>query len=352
MKIVVIGAYGYTGKLICEEFERHSIVFSIAGRNWGKLKLLKDSMNSVERYFVCDIKNPNDTIEMLNFADVVVNCAGPFTEESSDFLEFITKFGKVYIDITGEVEFVKNSREKHHDPAQTTGALLIHGAAFESMLVDLVLQQISLNQTPKKIKVFYHFNQKRVSPGTRITMKLSKFRNSLHIMNGEWKTNFISEDFKTIEIGNEHFSAVPYPLPEIAFAYWNYKPEEINTYLLLDKDEAKFVSQVKKPSAEILTTLEKLKTLKKDGPTVEERLKQKCRIVLQVDDSSRIIESMDMYQITAICIRMITHKIKINRNKINGVISPAQLFRGEEQQILDALQITVSQSVELNSISK
>ena len=48
MKIVLIGAYGYTGKIICDILEKENISFSIAGRDIDKLNQIKSSHSKVD----------------------------------------------------------------------------------------------------------------------------------------------------------------------------------------------------------------------------------------------------------------------------------------------------------------
>ena len=45
--------------------------------------------------------------------NLLINCAGPFTEESAVLLEEAVKNGTHYIDISGEIGFVKSSYEKY-----------------------------------------------------------------------------------------------------------------------------------------------------------------------------------------------------------------------------------------------
>ena len=42
MRISIVGAYGYTGRLICAEFKNVGIAFSIFGRNEKKILELKE----------------------------------------------------------------------------------------------------------------------------------------------------------------------------------------------------------------------------------------------------------------------------------------------------------------------
>ncbi len=117
MKITVVGAYGYTGKLICQELENHQLKFSVAGRDAEKLELLKSSLNSNPTSIEGDITNTDTAQKIIAQSDIIINCAGPFTEESNHLLSLVAKSGKAYLDITGEIGFIKNSHESFHEEA-------------------------------------------------------------------------------------------------------------------------------------------------------------------------------------------------------------------------------------------
>lgn len=172
-------------------------------------------------------------------------------------------------------------------------------------------------------------------------MKLSNYRDSLQIKAGKWSIIDRSVNCEQINLDNQTFGAVYYPLPEIAFAYWNYSPKEVKTFLLLPWDEAKFLQPISYPNDGIEEMLERLKKLKKTGPSEEERANQKCQINITVGDLNWKVETSDMYQLTAKCILILVQKIE-NNTTLSGVLNPALLCEGEELSILNSLGITIA----------
>ncbi|MFT6246212.1 MAG: short subunit dehydrogenase-like uncharacterized protein [Salibacteraceae bacterium] len=340
MRILIVGAYGYTGKLISKELAGNGIAFTIAGKNEEKLKSLQEEISSIEKSIVCDLTTEDALNEIIQAADLFINCAGPFTEESSAFVAKIAESGKTYLDITGELGFVKDSRELHHEKCLEMNALIIHGVAFESLLTDLVLQMIPPAISKEEINVYYQFNDNRVSPGTRITMKISKYRKSLHIKDGAWADIDVYKQFHDVKLNGEDYSGIPYPLPEIAFAHWNYKPKNVNCYMLAPRELALYVQPSTVNPDELESTLERLKTRKKAGPTFEQRATQRCQIIVKVEGSSWIVKTHNMYQLTAECIRLTVQEL-VTKRTLSGVLNPAQVFRGKEVETLKALNVSV-----------
>ena len=103
MRISVVGAYGYTGRLICEELEKAGYSFSVLGRNKQKLDLLKEEFSTISSALELDMRNADDVEQLLEHSDLIVNCAGPFTEESQLLVDSVAESGKTYLDISGEL---------------------------------------------------------------------------------------------------------------------------------------------------------------------------------------------------------------------------------------------------------
>ena len=129
MRISIVGAYGYTGRLICTEFENVGIIFSIFGRNEKKILELKEKLKSVPLALALDMRKEEDVQIVIDKSDLIVNCAGPFTEEAQLLTKSATKNGKKYLDITGELGFVRNSYMNNHAESLKNKACLVHGCA-------------------------------------------------------------------------------------------------------------------------------------------------------------------------------------------------------------------------------
>lgn len=352
MKIVLVGAYGYTAQLICELLHQNNFTFSIAGKDDAKLLLLQKNFDSIQNCRSVDLRNETEVSLLVDDFDVLINCAGPFTEEASLLIgKIATSQNKVYLDITGELGFVKNSHEKFDAIAKTNHTTLLHGCAFESMCVDLVLNLIHADLGDiTEVKSFYRFHHTKPSPGTRMTMKLSKFRKSESILNGRWQeinTNLQQEEIQFDD--GKIAIATPYPLPEIAFAFWKFKPKSVLSYLILSKEEAMFVGSNLQLESSIEDELQKLKQRKTTGPTSEERKNQRCEISVQAKNSVGRIRTIslvgtDMYLMTAKCILESIKRISKVKTSDFGVIRPSDLFVGGELKLLNQLGMRLSEN--------
>lgn len=348
MRIAVIGAYGYTGRLICKELQDTGFRFLIYGRNKEKIERLKDELSNVDKAVSIDLRKKADIDLVILEADIFINCAGPFTEESSLFLETLAESGKIYLDITGEIGFVRSSRELYHQKAKKSKSIIIHGCAFESLLADLAMQKIaSIKVKVKSINTFYRFNQHSVSPGTRITMKMAKFRDSLKIKNKHWCISDSKHDQLKVNIDKTmEQTAIPYPLPEIAYAHWNWNVNNAASFLLMNTADALFFSEKKGTLGDPLENLDKIRFRKNNGPSIEKRGNQKSELFVRVLDENEkerilLLKSKDMYLLTAKAIVLAVKKVVTKGSRIYGVISPAQLFLNDWDATIKELNIEV-----------
>lgn len=356
MRIAIVGAYGYTGRLICKELTNAGFHFSIYGRNKEKLNALKDEFNSISTALDLDIRKTEDVEQIMDLSDLIVNCAGPFTEEAQLLVNMAAEKGKIYLDISGEIGFIRDSWIRNQIIALKSNALLVHGCAFESLVADLMIQSLIGTKTGiQSIRSFYWFNQKKISPGTRITMKLSKFRKLFKISNNEWQQGDSIKDQLTVSWSDSDTKlvAVPYPLPEIAYAYWNYRPKTAESFLLLNKDEAMFVGIGNNNDEPVVNVLDKLRLTKQKGPTQEELDVQRSILAIEIIDEKGIplkvvANAINMYQTTAIAILLTIQKIQNNPSLFTGVLSPAQLFEGSETETLNALKVIIDIDKNLN----
>lgn len=346
MKIVVIGAYGYTGKLICNELFKANIEFDICGRSNEKLINLKNKFNFNDSKINCgDIKQFDFVNHLINNYQLFINCAGPYNEESHLLVEKVAINSKIYLDLTGEVSFIKSSHDKFNKLAQQHQSSIIHGCAFESLPFDLLAQKY-ISKKVENIYTFYWFNKHLVSPGTRITMKLAQYYNLYRIDNYKWKLATKNDFCFSTLINNEVFKSANYPLPEIAFFKWVHQPKSAQSFVFLPQSEANFMGERKTQVKTKSDIYNRLKSRKKEGPSQTERENHHSKLSLKViyTDLSELNISMtnvDMYQTTAKGVKLTIDAILSNKNIETGVINPAKLFKGNEIETLDCLNFKI-----------
>lgn len=131
--VVVYGASGYTGRLICEYLRQYNLPFVAAGRDGSKLKQSMEShVPGIETadYEVVEVAHEVDALtELFGGASVVCNTVGPFSRYGPEVVEACLASGTHYIDTTGEQDWLITCDEKYGADFAAAGLLLSPGIA-------------------------------------------------------------------------------------------------------------------------------------------------------------------------------------------------------------------------------
>jgi short subunit dehydrogenase-like uncharacterized protein len=131
--VVVYGASGYTGRLVCEYLRQYHIPFVAAGRSEEKLK---ESMGAhvpgieTADYEVATVEHDVAALtDLFKGASVVLNTVGPFSELGPAAVEAALAAGAHYTDTTGEQDWLMTCDEQYGPQFADAGLLLAPGIA-------------------------------------------------------------------------------------------------------------------------------------------------------------------------------------------------------------------------------
>lgn len=142
--ILVLGATGFTGRLITRYLDKHSerssFSLSIAGRSPDKLRALSQELqlNNVDIYPL-DISNDHELNSLISKAKVVVNCVGPFHRYGTPIVRACARTGTHYCDITGESPWIYELIQEYDYLAKKQKTILIPAAGMDSVPLDYVV---------------------------------------------------------------------------------------------------------------------------------------------------------------------------------------------------------------------
>src|SRR5689334_9508193 len=115
--VAILGATGYTGRLVAQALRDRAIPFVLAGRNRDKLRALAERLGGAAQA-VCDVTDPRTLEPLLAATRVVVSCAGPFTQLGEPVAAACAARGVHYLDTTGEQPFVRLVYERYDQAAR------------------------------------------------------------------------------------------------------------------------------------------------------------------------------------------------------------------------------------------
>ncbi|TDC10475.1 saccharopine dehydrogenase [Nonomuraea longispora] len=165
--IVLFGASGFTGALTAAYLARAAgpgVRWAVAGRDRAKLERLGLDVPIL----LADATDPDSLAELARSTRVLVTTVGPYVTYGEPLVAACADAGTHYLDLTGEPEFVDRTYVRHHDRAVTSGAKIVHGCGFDSIVFDLgTLYTVSHlpKDTPLTVSAFLRANA-RFSGGT------------------------------------------------------------------------------------------------------------------------------------------------------------------------------------------
>src|SRR5262245_33762554 len=132
-RLLLYGAYGYTGRLTAELAAAKRLDVVLAGRREAPLRELGDRLELPTHTVGLD--DGDRLAEALNDIGCVVHMAGPFASTSRSMLDACLATRTHYVDITGEIEVFEAiwSRE---DEIRRAAISVAPGAGFDVVPTD------------------------------------------------------------------------------------------------------------------------------------------------------------------------------------------------------------------------
>jgi short subunit dehydrogenase-like uncharacterized protein len=130
--VVVYGASGYTGRLVCEYLREYQVPFIAAGRDKARIAEALDKVpgiDTVEHDIVEVSHEVQPLAELFEGASVVCNTVGPFAQYGGEVVEACISAGCHYLDTTGEQDWLVVCDERYGPRMAAKELLLAPGIA-------------------------------------------------------------------------------------------------------------------------------------------------------------------------------------------------------------------------------
>uniref|UniRef100_A0A7S2XAM0 Saccharopine dehydrogenase NADP binding domain-containing protein n=1 Tax=Lotharella oceanica TaxID=641309 RepID=A0A7S2XAM0_9EUKA len=192
LDFVLCGATGFTGTLAAEYLTQiygmKKYKWAIAGRKQSKLENLKSHLATINPEMkslptiVANNKNADDMEQLCLKTKLVMSTVGPYVLYGSELVAACARAGTHYVDITGEIAWVRHVIERLDATARTTGARIVNCCGHDSVPWDLVVYEASKafrkqGDELKDIRIFDEF--KGVASGGTIATLFESFQKPL-----------------------------------------------------------------------------------------------------------------------------------------------------------------------------
>ncbi|HSD25192.1 MAG TPA: saccharopine dehydrogenase NADP-binding domain-containing protein [Solirubrobacterales bacterium] len=144
LDVVVFGATGVTGHRVAaylsEQSAQTGARWAAAARDAGKLErmLAKDGVSGAET-IVADLGDPASLARIVSRTRVVLNLVGPYTLYARPMIEACITGGAHYLDLTGEIPFVRQVIDDFDGRAKDANVKLAQVSGFEALPPDLAV---------------------------------------------------------------------------------------------------------------------------------------------------------------------------------------------------------------------
>ncbi len=146
LDLVLMGATGFTGRLVATHLARHAPGthrIGIAGRSISRLREVRDQLGArASQWELIEVdSSDNDRLrQMAARTRAIGSTAGPFDTIGLPLVHACVAEATDYADITGETTFIRQSIELAHERAVANGTRIVHACGFDSVPSDLGTQ--------------------------------------------------------------------------------------------------------------------------------------------------------------------------------------------------------------------
>ncbi|MBW4489473.1 MAG: saccharopine dehydrogenase NADP-binding domain-containing protein [Trichocoleus desertorum ATA4-8-CV12] len=139
--VILYGASGFVGKQTVQYFANHAsggeVRWAIAGRNRQKLEAIRDEVGAAVDVLVADSHDEAAIAALVSQTRVLLTTAGPFARYGNALVDACVRFRTHYVDITGEIPWVRTLIDRYQAQAAADGTRIIPYCGFDSVPSDL-----------------------------------------------------------------------------------------------------------------------------------------------------------------------------------------------------------------------
>ena len=225
---MIYGATGYSGQVIVERAVKAGMSPIVAGRSEGKVKALAEQHGLDHRVF--DIQALDKSDALISGVDLVLNCAGPFSQTAEVMIQACLKQQAHYLDITGEIAVFELAASLDQ-AAKDRGVVLCPGVGFDVIPTDCVAATLKA-MLPDATHLALGFDSRSgFSPGTAKTSVEALPQGGKIRTDGVITTVPLAAKTRKIDFGAGEKLAMTIPWGDVSTAYHNTGIPNIEVYI-------------------------------------------------------------------------------------------------------------------------
>ena len=358
--ILVHGATGFTGGLVCELLSKRGMTYAISGRSRERLDRLQKRLESAGgappvEICVVDLERVDTINAAIDGRKIVLACAGPFVDVGEPILAACARLGVHYADTTGEQRFVADAAKNHQSTCEASRACIVPAMAYEIAPSDWACHLVAerVGGAPDTIEVFYSSRNADGGAGagpngtatTRGTKKsilgVIADRAPLQWIDGSLVVESSAEKTTSFALPNgRRLAAASFPSPEAILVPQHTGARNVRTYMAMGEAAARNLHRFRKLAPALVRATRSLAGRWLDrgpaGPEGEDRAGTFTIIAEATKGSERAriaLTGSDPYGLTAELQVFAAERALAGAITAKGIVGPSVAFPPREALI-------------------
>ena len=345
--VVVYGATGFTGRLVCAELARRKVRFAVAGRDHAKLTALAASLPAAQPEVLVAALDDRAALEKaIARGRAVLACAGPFARMGEPVREAALAAKRHYLDITGEQEYMLATQARDAE-ARARGVALVNAVGFDVVPTDAaaVLASDAAGGRPELLRIGIRFGGRATQGTTRSALE-SADKGGLAYIACKYVNEAVAADRWQAEfpppVGDRVCVSIPWG--DLATAPRSTGARTVRTYMAVSAPVARVMPLVGLASKALSwgpakRLAESWVQSLPEGPSDAERARARCAIVAEAQNGPRTarawVTTADGYDFTAAAAVECALRAAADGFDKKGALTPTQAFGA--RPLLEAL---------------
>ncbi len=363
MKVLLHGATGTTGTLVARALRGRGVAPVLVGRNPAKLAALAADLGGDVETRAVEVSHIEALYDATDDADIIVNCAGPFSTLGEPVIRAALRAGAHYLDTTGEQAFMREMYERYESAARKADVCIVSGFAFEVALGDMCAALAAAPLAPTRnrpvdeVAVGYAINDFAPTRGTALSALVSMAGPGVAWQHERWDPVPPGADRRAFAFPAPFGSrtGVSFPSGEVITVPRHIHARRVQTYLSMSGALGALagrLSPVVGPAVRAVMgsplrkVLERAVAARPEAPTDGQRaIADFCvaAVARRGDDAHMATASgTDVYGVTADIVGLGVDLLVQGAHRRAGVLAPAEAF--DAAATLDAMPVSATVS--------
>jgi short subunit dehydrogenase-like uncharacterized protein len=324
MTLAVLGATGYTGRLVLDEARRAGLPLLLVGRRREALEALARPGEEVR---VADARDEGALRDAFEGAATVVSTAGPFLELGFAPVSAAIAAGAHYLDTSGEQKWVRLVHERFAQAAER-GVVVIPAFGFDYVPGDLAarLAAEQVEGALDEVVVAYSVKGVGTSRGTRRTMAALMAQGQMARQDGRLVPSRFGATTRTVRFPFAARTVVEWGGAEPVTVPRHTDVRNVRSYL-----RAPAVAAQAGRFGKLMAPLLRLSTLAgPEGPRESGRRASRFTVVAEARGPAgsgyAVLTGSDPYGLTALLLVRGAQALGAGEARGAGVLAPAEAF--------------------------